>query len=281
MSDVAIEQQPEAAPVDAGVSQLVDNSVNNAPAAEPDLDALLAQFDQGTKQPEPEAGPIGSQEPNAAPDTPVQESELDQLLAGLNADGERADKLSAELNDLKWQEHQRQDREAFAQFTDDLQGRLPDWCDPDHARNALLAMAAQNPALVASWEVRNVPPSERAKAPAQLQQLQHLYNQVMQNPSDDPRRQSTLDFIRRRAAYLEAVWNGPATLRHAVREIERKAHERVIIDKEATADRAMVAQAVRDSGRRLAPEPPIAWGQLDNHEYRREVKSRYGYDPGT
>jgi hypothetical protein len=270
VSEAAIEQQPEAAPVDVPVAPS-----EGAASAEPTLDELLAQYDQGTQQTSPPT------EATETPAAPVQESELDQLLAGLNADTQRADNLQAEVNALKHAEMMRAEQAAFGKYADELQSRLPDHCPPDYARNALLSAAAVNRSLAVAWDNRNLSAAERANAAAELRATEQLYHQVMRQPDGDPRKQQALNQIAQRGQRLEMIVHGPALLRRTLLDVEKRARDFQPIDQDATADRAMVAHAVRDSGRRLAPEPPPQWGQMDNHEYRREVRQRYGYDPGT
>jgi hypothetical protein len=271
MTEAAIEQQPQ----DVAGAETPAVSPPETPAETTDLDSLLAAYDAGTRQPDV------TETTNAAPDPQFQEGELDKLLSELNADTERTNALQSEVDSLKRAEMYRIEAEAFGKYADELQSKLPDHCPPDYARNALLSAAAVNRNLAVAWDNRNMTAAERANAANELRAAEQLFRQVQRMPDTDPRKQAALQQIWQQGARLEMIVQGPALLRRTLLDVEKRARDFQPIDQDATADRAMVAHAVRDSGRRLAPEPPPQWGQMDNHEYRREVRQRYGYDPGT
>jgi hypothetical protein len=261
-------EQTEAAPVEAPADQSAPAS-----ASADDIDRLLAEYDAGTK-PEPASDGNGGNKPPT--DAPVQDDELDRLLSGLpSKDQERIAGLESEINSLTLANHQRVEQEAFDKFSDELQSRLPDHAHPDFAKDALLAAASRDPALVAAWDVRNVSAAERTQAPALLQQAIQLYQKIQQSPDTDPRKVQALN------CYLEAVVHGPGILRKAVREIEDRAHKFQPIDAEASALKADIAWNMQRGQGKVTAEPPPDFGKMDSAEYRRTVKSLYGYDPGT
>jgi hypothetical protein len=272
MSEVVEEQQPEAAPVVNGLSE---NPIGAPAPAETDLDALLAQYTEGTKQPEPESGANVQEGTNSAP---VAESELDSLLANLNADTERANALQAEVNALKSAEHQRQEREAFSDYASQLQSRLPDHVPPDYAEAQLLAAASRDPALVAAWDVRNVPAAERSQAPALLQQAMRLYQQIQRMPDTDARKAQALNWVVQRGQYLEAVVYGPGLLRKAALNIEKRARDFQPIDQEATALKQEIAFHMKSARGRLTPEPPPNFGRMTDNEFRQWKRENLGWE---
>src|SRR5262249_21751743 len=153
--------------------------------------------------------------------------------------------------------HQREELKAFDKYAAELQSKLPEYCTPDHARNALLAAAAQDPNLEAAWRYRNLTNEDRRAAELAFRQLETLHAQILRAPPD-PRKASTLAQIEQRAQQLQLAINSVPMLLRVTREIEKKAKDFRPIDPEASADKAMVAAAIRDggSGKALPPEPP-------------------------
>jgi hypothetical protein len=275
MTDTVIEEQPEAAPVEP--SQL-------APApAEPDLDALLAQFDQGTNAHTPDNGSGSGDHDQAAkpPDPQFQEGELDKLLSELNADTDRANNLQAEVNSLKHAEMMRVEQEAFGKYADELQSKLPDHCPPDYARNALLSAAAVNRSLAVAWDNRNLSAAERANAAAELRAAELLYRQIQQMPNTDPRKQTALQQIWQQGTRLEMIVAGPALLRRTLLDIEKRARDFQPIDREASELKADIAWQMKSAGGKRVPEPPPNYGTLSNTEFRQKVRDEHGFDPIT
>jgi hypothetical protein len=228
---------------------------------------LLAQFDAGVK-PEPE--PVNN--------VPA-ESELDQLLADSNAETER-NAMRSELDALKRAEAERLERAEFEDFANNLQKRLPEWAEPDRAVRELSYYAHRDD-VRAAWETRGVSAAERRRAPAQLAQLQQLYQQVLASP-DDPRKQAALQRIVAHGQWLEKVVLGnPNVLRRMEDDIHRRAWEPPI-NREATELKADIAWQMKSAtGKRRGPEPPTSYGTMSNNEFRQKIRDEHGFDPIT
>jgi hypothetical protein len=88
-------------------------------------------------------------------------------------------------------------------------------------------------------------------------------------------------------AGLRAAWDdcsaNPITWRNAqgrlMVELNRAASNR--IDPDLSADRFAVVQAMRHTAREMPPEREPDLGGLDNTEYRRHIRQKYGFDPGV
>jgi hypothetical protein len=274
----ALEQQPEAT-VEIGSAA---DPINPAPASANDLGALLAQFDAGTNAHTSDNGSGSGDHDQAAnaPDPQFQEGELDKLLSDLNRDTERTNALQSEVNALKAAEAQRLERAEFEDFANNLQKRLPEWSEPDRAMREL-SFYAHREDVRCAWETRGVSAAERRAAPAQLAQLQALYQQMRANPSDDPRQQAAMAAVVRRGQWLEKVVLGhPNVLRRMEDEIHKRAWE-PRIDPDATAMRMEVAAAVRGSSGKVTPAGPPNYGTLSNNDFRKLVRDEHGFDPIT
>jgi hypothetical protein len=176
---------------------------------------------------------------------------------------------------------QRTEREAFDKFSSELQGQLGPNVPDDYAKTQLLAMSVENPAIEAAWRFRNLTATERAIAERDFNALEVLYHKALQAP-DDPRKAQALAQMERKGQELGLMMNAQKILTRAYRDVQKRAAKvQPAIDLEATADRALVAQSVRDGRMPLDyKEPEIEWGKLSSVEGRREVKERFGFDPG-
>lgn len=88
--------------------------------------------------------------------------------------------------------------------------------------------------------------------------------------------------------FLHQAWNerhqNPAVYNAAVKQLSKAfatwANSRP--DPDLTSDRDMVAAAVRGASQNRAPEDrPPAYGHMTNSDFRNDVRSRYGFDPGV
>src|SRR5262249_7384781 len=213
----------------------------------------------------------------------------DDFLRNFDTNGKRVTELEGELNSaraemhgVRAEMHRKAEIQAFEKYAKVLQSKLPEYCTPDHARNALLAAAAQDPSLEAAFRYRSLTDADRLAADAELKQLEVLHQQVQQAPPD-PRRQTTLQQIERRAQELQLALNSLPMLLRVTREIETKAKAFRPIDPLVSADREMVAAAIRDggAGKAMPPDPPAQLGNMGKAEYRDHVRKSYGFDPGV
>jgi hypothetical protein len=99
--------------------------------------------------------------------------------------------------------------------------------------------------------------------------------------------QTWLDNQARSSPGIQHVWmnreRDPHAYYAAIEALEKKFAKTFsrAPDAEATADRNAVAAAVRGASGRAPPEPKPNYGRLSDAEFRREVREKYGYDPGV
>jgi hypothetical protein len=273
-------------PAEAGVApaESIETPALEPSSASDAIDQLVQDYEAAN----PPAPKVAEQAP-PADDFEQQLNELlgqqqsDPLadLANEQAKG-RITELEGALNGLRAEAYQRAELESFDKYANELQAKLPEYCSPEHARNALLAAAAQDQNLQAAWRYRDITNEQRRAAEGQFRQLENLYWQVQQAPNNDPRKQTALTQIEQRAQQLQLMVAAPGLLLKAERDIIKTANAHRPIDPDASADRAAVSFAVKEAGSGRAPpsEPPTEWGKLTGAEGRQKVKDKYGFDPG-
>jgi hypothetical protein len=64
--------------------------------------------------------------------------------------------------------------------------------------------------------------------------------------------------------------------------IDRAAKAPAPVDPDATLDRALIVQAIKEggSGRAAPPQPQVNLGRLTSQEYRQYVRENFGFDSG-
>jgi hypothetical protein len=230
-----------------------------SPAPVDDVEQLLAEFDRAQTS----AG------------TPVQDDAFADLLRD-PADQQRIGELSGELESLRSAEFQRAEREAFDEYSAQLQSKLPEHLPPDYARNSLLSAAAQDPNLSAAWQYRGITEEQRRQADREFRDLERLHGQIQRAP-DDGRKASALAQIENAGRQLGLMLNSKEILRRLERDIQHRAASFHPVDPDATADYAAVAAAVRDGGGKVSPEPPPNLGSLTDNELRNYTKKNFGF----
>jgi hypothetical protein len=269
MTDV-IEREPEAAP-----AELPADVATPAPAD--DLDQLLQEYEEKTRQAEPE--PTRGIENPASPDAPVED--VDDFLAGLNKDSQRATQLQGELDTLGGEVFRQQELAALDKFCGELQNQLGPNLPDDYAKTSLLAMAAQDPNLEVAWKYRGLTNEQLAAADRQFRELEALHFKVMQTPDTDPRRQQAINWIEQRGRELGIAMNARAIIANARRSVLKRAESFKPIDIEATQLRDDIAfQMKQGQGPAVIPEAPVRWGSLSAREGREKVLKEFGFDPG-
>jgi hypothetical protein len=248
------------------------------------IDDLLAEFDRATATPErsadPPAVPIG--------DGANQTGPIDDLLREFDPAAatarQRIEELSGQVNSFRAVEFQRQEREAAEQWAAELQAhvsRMNPNLDDSFVRDRLLVMVAENPALEQAWRFRNLTDADIAKAQKDFRGLEAIYAQTQKAP-EDPRKAEALALMERRGQELQLMLSARQLIRTTRNTILKRADSvKPPYDPDASFDREMVAQAVRDGRGELNPQPEkIEWGKLSGTEGRRKVQEEFGFDPG-
>jgi hypothetical protein len=120
---------------------------------------------------------------------------------------------------------------------------------------------------------------QRQQAAAEYQRLEATYRSVERTPNS-PKRTQALQELNRRGQEIWLQASADNIVRTAIRDVRGAARkEPKPIDEEATADRAAVAQAIRESGSGKVPpaEPPIQWGRLSENEFRNLTREKFGF----
>jgi hypothetical protein len=261
-----------------------DTPVTNEPAAMPASDddgvqALIDEFEQANQQPEAAADISGHQEtPNA----------LDGLLADLDrstAHEQKISELTGQVDSFRAAEFARQEAEAAQKWAGELQQVCAQWnpnIPDDFVKDRLVIAAAENPQLEHFWRYRGLTDAQLAIAKRDLQAAERLYDQALKAPDTDPRKQEALRFLEQRGQQLMTMLGARQAIRSVRNAILKKAEAvKPDYDPGVSADRELVAQAVRDGRGEVNPKPEqIHWGNLSASEGRRKVKEEFGFDPG-
>jgi hypothetical protein len=97
-----------------------------------------------------------------------------------------------------------------------------------------------------------------------------------------------IDAQARDRGQLQSIWlnrmNNPNALRIAVKQLAKdfaKEMKAASIDEGASEDHAAVVYAMRGASSRVPEEGPVKYGQLTNADFSRNVRDKYGFDPGV
>jgi hypothetical protein len=264
MSEVVEQAAPVEAPASTG-----DDPV---PGAGDDIQGFLDEYERAN----PAEPSTATNEP--AGDAPqLKDDAIDSFLQDLNTDGKRVNELQGELDGLRAEMHRKAELEAFDKYSSELQAKLPEYLPDDYARTQMLSKATQDPNLIAAWDYRKLSDLDRRAADAEFKQLELLHAQITRDPRNDPRKGAALAAIERRGQQLGLMMNAPEILRRAERDIIKRANDYRPIDPDATADRAMVAAAVRD-GRGVVDlkEPAPDFASMTDAEFN-AYKRKMGF----
>ncbi len=85
------------------------------------------------------------------------------------------------------------------------------------------------------------------------------------------------------AAAFQTRHNNPRQWAKWERYLSREAESafKSTVDSVATEDRDAVAAAVRGASTKVTAEPPPSFGHMSNSEFRKNVREKYGFDPGV
>lgn len=201
-----------------------------------------------------------------------------------------------ELQNVLWQEQQRQHRQRskadFDALIAPVQAELEaEGLDipPDYVETQLIAAGARDPALIEAWESRYFEghdPLRAAQLEAAIRQQGETWAKAalaIANPAQRLAAQRHIEAWMRRAwqaAFVDPQEHrakGAATVRRAVEQIVKQAR-RPPIDRQISADYFAVAQAVRGaSSSKPPPDPPVNLGRMSEGEFRRHTLERYGF----
>jgi hypothetical protein len=266
----------------------VDSPVDTTPAVDTkpapeisEIDALLREYDERQKPSElPVPGtPIGADDsnnnnqPEQTGQRQADDQSVEQFLQSLSGPDPRIQELEGQVSNLQVAEYRRQELAAFDSFAADLQKQMPSHVPPDYTRAKLEALA-HNPEVALAWDLRNV---DRRAAHLELAKVQVTLGRLPEGTTP----QQIVE-LQNYAARLNIAINSHAILRKATHGILNDARKIPLpIDEEATANREMVAQALRGASSPVDfKEPPIEWGKLSGPDGRREVFKQFGFDPG-
>ncbi len=120
--------------------------------------------------------------------------------------------------------------------------------------------------------------------------LQKLVKEVRgDNPDfDDTIVEAFIDAMARRDNRLQRAWlereANPKAFEQIARQLGKEFAKRTArkTDPQLTEDREAVAAAVRGASTQRAPESaPPAYGGMSNVDFRKDVRDRFGFDPGV
>lgn len=97
-----------------------------------------------------------------------------------------------------------------------------------------------------------------------------------------------LEELAREDPRLAKAWNNrdadpkgwDRILKSAAKEFSKELRSSVV-DEAATEDKAAVMHAMRGASNRQPEEQPTDLSRLSTHDFRKEVREKYGYDPGV
>jgi hypothetical protein len=267
MSDT-LEQQSE----DVTPATTPDSSATPTPPSKSsgDLDDLLSEFDAAVPpSPKDDSGA------GAAEVDPELQNEAAAALREMEPRAQNDDVLAALQNEnLAWRQEARRaaDVADFTELASSIQKQLPEHVPDDYAATQLLALSAINPNLKAAFDLRN---ADRRAADLQLRKVEAA---LASDPNAPKEKVAALWQYGNR---LGLALNAKEIIKRATNEVVRRAKAFKPIDPDATADREMVAAAVRDAHHKIEPTAPPDLSELSNRELRDHVRREYGFDVGV
>jgi hypothetical protein len=135
----------------------------------------------------------------------------------------------------------------------------------------LLAAAAQNPNLVAAFDLRHV---DRRAAEVEMRKVEAELQRLSRDPAANQQQVANLQQYSYR---LGLALNSREILRRAVREVERRGQAHKPIDETATAEHDAVVAAVKGASGKAQPEPPPNFGQMSDKEFNRWTRTNLGF----
>jgi hypothetical protein len=293
MADEIEPREEEGAPAAGDFSPLPESADSAAPSST-DLDALLAQFDAETKAAEPEQpdeleqllGKLGEQDRQRADDQQRHAAELLErdgqaaLDALARGDLEReksgwqttAEQSQAMLNEVVRQVNLARERSDFDAFVRSSQERLPGNMPAGYAERWMTAEGMRNQELADAWDHRHVG-EERAKAEIGL--AQHFIERELAGGAP---RLAEIEQAKAWMSKMGAALACKQILADAQRRMVKEANEIREVDPDITADVHAVRHYLRSASvGKVAAEPPPAFGQMSEAEFKRHTRENYGF----
>jgi hypothetical protein len=250
-----------AAPADTAA---VPSSADPQPQAEDELSRLLAEFDEGVK-----TAPAPQQ-----PEQPSTIGEIDRLINELHQPQQpAAGEVESRARELYERERYRsQLTDEFNKHCDRGQQKIPDNLPSDYYRSELLAMSTADPRLEVAFEAQFHDPVAIRVA---LDQAKVELVRARINPQATP---ESIKGLEQQVWQLGVAANARVILLQAQSAIVKKANQRANIDPDLTADRAMVAAAVRGAGAKIdVAEPAPAFGYMSDAELKDYTRRNFGF----
>jgi hypothetical protein len=226
------------------------------------LDALLSEYDQGIKdqpqQPEQQEPPLD----------PLADQRLDSALSAVDREIQAKAQtfVDGEIEKSRL-------AQAFESHVAGIQQRCPDYVPDDYAKSELLAMSLSDPRLEVAFRAAAQGVS-RPQIMAELDRVNGALQHAARNPTADP---NVIPQLQRMAHELAIAFHANTILRQAEAAIIKKANSRPPIDPDLTADRALVAASMKGSSRPVEADPPPAFGQMGDAEFRNFTRRNYGF----
>jgi hypothetical protein len=275
MTEAAVAPRPDdvadpaaAAPVDApsAASPSIDESLAEyeratVPAAQTERAQPAANYDELEKLLDELSKPTAS-EPLFAQGSDVQQQHAAQEQFGA---------LQNENAQLRWHAQREADQRDFDKLTGGLQAKLPEYLPPDYVATQLMALAAQNPNLVAAFDLRH---TDRRAAEVEMRKVEVELQRLSRDPVAN---QQQIAAVQRYGYQIGLALNSREILRRAIFAVEKRGRAHRPVDPDATADHDAVAAAVRGSSGKASPEPPPNFGNMTDKELARFTKQNYGF----
>jgi hypothetical protein len=285
-------EEEGAAPADAGPIPPASSADAAAPSSTDALDEFLAQYDQeiakseGPSEVEQLLGRLSAQERERA-DLEQQhastllerdgQAAIDALARGdieKDRDGWKgaAEQSHAMLNEVVRQVNLARERSDFDAFVRSSQERLPGNMPAGYAERWMTAEGMRNQELADAWDHRHVG-EERAKAEIGLAQ-----NFIERELAGGAPRLAEIEQAKKWMVTMGAAMASKQILADAQRRMIKEANEIREFDPDATADRAAIAHYMRSASQgKVAAEPPPAFGQMSESEFKRHTRENYGF----
>jgi hypothetical protein len=254
------EQQPAPPDPASGVGVTADQMPQEP--VDP-LDAALAEFEASRPLGEPEKSGA-----SFANDPAGLEKAIAELL-GPPAPDPKVQALEGELGALRAEQYRQQELTAFNKFSDAITKQIPPGSVPDDFVETHLKAAAHDPEIQLAWQYRN---EDRTKVGIELSRVEDTLTRIQRGQvTATPQQTQALQ------QYGIAL-NSAAILSRVERSVLKSARGfPKAIDETATADRNMVAAAIRDGRQPTGYKPPPPeLGKMSSQEYRKYLMDEYG-----
>jgi hypothetical protein len=258
----------DSAPSPESADRAAPSSTTSRPQGVESLDALLAEYDEGTKAPPEQPQQNNVAERNIISD-PLAEQRLDSALSGIDRE------IEAKARGFYEQErHKAELAQAFEGHVAGIQAKLPEYIPESFARDSLIAMATSDPRLEVAFRAASMGVN-RPQIMAELDRVNFAIQHASRNPTADP---NVIPQLQQMAHELSIAFHAHTILRQAEAEIVKRANARPPIDPDLTADRAAVIASLKGASQPFdAKEPAPRFSTMGEAEFRNFTRSNYGF----